>query len=502
MDDSLVYRDLLINHVLQPNGYETLVARDGQEGLEIALHQVPDLIITDLRMPRLSGIEVLQGLRQAGRDIPVILMTLHGSEDLVVQAFRLGAKDYVIKPFDPDEMLASMDRALSEARLRQERDALVRDLTEINQQLENKSRQLEAVLTHTDDAILLVGDREILLANQSLRRAFDLPDQIAGRPLDAVLEDEMLLETFYQVQEGNKSAQIEISLSDGRTLNVHITPIPQVGEVAVMQDITHLKELDRLKSEMVSNVSHDLRSPLTSIKGFADLMPLAGPLNDQQLYFLSKVQHGVDNVTAMISDLLDLGRIEAEVWMEMSPCNLQDIAQKAIAGLQSAAELKQQTLSLQSPPDLPEVMGNAIRLSQVLSNLIGNAIKYTPSQGRVTVSMSAHGEQIIVAVQDDGIGISSQDMPHIFEKFYRVKSAATDGIVGTGLGLALVKSIVEKHGGRIWVQSLPGAGSTFSVLLWMADKYPPSARHTAAGPHAANQTVNVLTRETTCPASS
>ena len=120
MDDSLVYRDLIVNHVLKPNGYETLAAADGREGLQVALDQKPDLIITDLRMPGLDGIEVLQGLCDAGHDIPVILMTLHGSEDLVVQAFRLGAKDYVIKPFDVEEMLAAIDRALTEQRLRRE----------------------------------------------------------------------------------------------------------------------------------------------------------------------------------------------------------------------------------------------------------------------------------------------------------------------------------------------------------------------------------------------
>jgi len=468
VDDSLVYRDLLVNHVLAPNDYKPLVAQDGQSGLNLAQQESPDLIIMDMQMPGLTGIEVLEALHEGGSEIPVILMTLHGSEDLVVRAFRLGAKDYVIKPFDIEEMTTAIDRALTEVRLRHERDALTQELMETNRQLEAERRQLEAVLTNTEDGVLLVGENpeeQVILANHAAREAFDMDDDVTGRPLTEAVQDEILIDVFHRAKADDEPAHAEIPLPDDRTLNAHVTPIPGVGRVAVMQDITYHKELDRMKSEFVSTVSHDLRSPLTSIKGFADLLPAVGPLNEQQTYFLEKIQGGVENVTEMISDLLDLGRIEAEVRMEMALCDVGEIVEKAVENEQNQAELKEQTLQVQIGPDLPAVLGNPLRLGQAVSNLASNAIKYTPEGGHISVSATMEGGQVAVTVEDDGIGIPQDDLPHIFERFYRVDKPETANIVGSGLGLSIVKTIVEKHQGRIWVCSREGEGTTFTFVL-------------------------------------
>jgi signal transduction histidine kinase len=487
VDDSLVYQDLIVNHILTPNGYEALVAHDGQEGLAVALQKAPDLIITDLRMPGLDGIGIVQALREAERDIPVILMTLHGSEELVVQAFRLGVRDYVSKPFDVDEMLAAIDRALRELRLRRERDALTRDLMRVN-------RELEAVLTQTEDGVLVVGDDpkgRIVLINASACTAFGIEGDVSGRPVGEVIDDETLSGVFDEVRTTGEPSRVEIVLPDDRTLNAQVTPIPTVGQVAVMQDITQLKEIDRVKSELVSTVSHDLRSPLTSIKGFADLLEMAGELNDKQSYFVSKIQHGVDNVTEMISDLLDLGRIEAEARMEMKLCDLSAIVDQALTGLRDGAEIKGQALVVERAPVVPPVWGNPLRLGQAVSNLIGNAIKYTPEGGRIEIEIAAQEGQVIMTVSDDGIGIPADDLAHIFEKFYRVKGPETDGIAGSGLGLSLVKSIVEKHNGRIWVRSEAGVGSAFTIVLDVAKVQGPGKGLPPADSNDARQVVEV-----------
>ncbi|MCP4538753.1 MAG: response regulator [Chloroflexi bacterium] len=461
VDDSLVYRDLLVHHVLKPGGYKALTANDGEAGLQVAQEQLPDLIIMDMQMPGMTGIQVLEALYDAGSEIPVIMMTLHGSEDLAVRAFRLGVKDYVIKPFDIDEMLMAMDKALSEVRLRRERDTLTRTLRA-------ERRQLEAVLISTEEGILLVEDDEtdkVILANDAVRRSFNMSDDVTGLPLATALCDEILADVFHRAKENSATAHAEIPLSDEQTLNANVTPIPGVGRVAVMQDITYLKELDRMKSEFVSTVSHDLRSPLTSVKGFADLLPVVGPLNEQQLYFLEKIRTGVDTVTGMIGDLLDLGRIEAEVRMDMASCDMKEIIKKSIEGQESHAELKKQTLELEIVPNLPSVLGNSLRLGQVVSNLVSNAVKYTPEGGKILVDAFIKDGQVVVEIKDDGIGISKEDISHIFDKFYRVDRPETEGIIGSGLGLSIVKTIVEKHRGRIWVESEVGEGTTFAIVL-------------------------------------
>ncbi|MDY7079655.1 MAG: ATP-binding protein [Chloroflexota bacterium] len=461
VDDSLVYRDLLVNHVLTPGGYESLTANDGEMGLRIAQQESPDLIIMDMQMPGMTGIQVLEALYEAGSEIPVIMMTLHGSEDLAVRAFRLGVKDYVIKPFDIEEMLVAMDKALTEVRLRRERDALTRTL-------DLERRQLEAVLTSTEEGVLLIEDDEaekVILANHAIRRAFNMDDDVTGQPLAEILHDEILADVFQRAKDRAGTAHAEIPLPDERTLNANVTPIPGVGRVAIMQDITYLKELDQIKSEFVSTVSHDLRSPLTSVKGFADLLPAVGTLNKQQTYFLEKIRSGVDTVTEMIGDLLDLGRIEAEVRMDMESCNIGDIIEKMITGQENHAELQRQTLQAQIEPDLPFVLGNPLRIGQALSNLVSNAIKYTPEGGHISISATQEDNQVIIQIEDDGIGISKDDLQHIFDKFYRVDRPETEGIIGSGLGLSIVKTIVEKHRGRIWVESKIGKGTVFTVVL-------------------------------------
>jgi len=183
------------------------------------------------------------------------------------------------------------------------------------------------------------------------------------------------------------------------------------------------------------------------------------------MYFLEKISNGVDTVTGMIGDLLDLGRIEAEVRMDMKACSIKDIIVKSVRGQENHAELKRQTLAVEIPSDLPPVRGHALRLGQSVSNIVSNAIKYTPEQGRITIIAEMKGDKVAIKIQDNGIGISQEDLPHIFDKFFRVDRPETENIIGSGLGLSIVKTIVEKHGGRVWVESEIGSGTTFVIVL-------------------------------------
>jgi two-component system NtrC family sensor kinase len=231
-----------------------------------------------------------------------------------------------------------------------------------------------------------------------------------------------------------------------------------------MQDITHLKELDRIKSDFVSTVSHDLRSPLTAILGYVELIDRAGPVTEQQREFIRRVQFSVNNITALINDLLDLGRIEAGFDSRKEIVPLGAIINYAIEGLRSRLAEKDQSLMTEIAPKLPTVLGNPVRLRQLMGNLIGNAIKYTPAHGKIAVRGHAEEDQIIIQVMDNGPGIPATDQPYIFDKFYRASNVPMD-TPGTGLGLAIVKSIVDNHQGRIWVDSAVGQGTTFTVVL-------------------------------------
>jgi two-component system NtrC family sensor kinase len=248
--------------------------------------------------------------------------------------------------------------------------------------------------------------------------------------------------------------------------------IPNVGRAVIMQDITHLKRLDRIKNEFVTAVSHDLRSPLTAIMGYVELLKRVGPLNPQQTEFLQRIEVSAKAITALVTDLLDLGRIEAGFDTQKEPVSFATLVRTASDGLAPKAALKSLKFVCDVPLELPPVFGNHIRLRQMAGNLIDNAIKYTPEGGTVTVTMLDAEAQEIFTVNDTGIGIPLADQPYIFDKFYRAKGVP-DSIQGTGLGLSIVKSIVESHGGRIWVDSKPSQGTTFTVVLPKYDEQAP-----------------------------
>jgi two-component system NtrC family sensor kinase len=247
-----------------------------------------------------------------------------------------------------------------------------------------------------------------------------------------------------------------------------LAQIPDVGLAVTMQDITHLKELDRIKSDFVHTVSHDLRSPLTAILGYVELIQRVGPTNDQQTEFIKRVQISVRNITALINDLLDLGRIESgfDARKEFVPLSL--IVEYAMDDLANSLKEKGHQINIEIPGDIPKVFGDPSRLRQLVVNILGNAVRYTPKGGQIGIRLRAETGQVILQVIDNGPGIPPSDQPYIFDKFYRASNIPRD-VPGSGLGLAIVKSIVENHQGRVWVDSTLGQGATFTVVLPTAD---------------------------------
>ncbi len=321
---------------------------------------------------------------------------------------------------------------------------------------------LESILTQiTDGVIVLDSADRVVLMNPAARAILGLPDDdLNGQPANEVLPDK----TIRQVLAGESvnTSQIEIEGQDKRFYDLQVTAIEGVGRVITLHDISYLKEIDRIKSEFVNTVSHDLRSPLTAILGYVELISRVGPVTPQQEEFIGRAVESVDNITHLITDLLHLGR--AEIGADpLEALTLAPIIEAALDGFRPQADKKQQTLVVEVAASLPQVEGNPVRLRQVLDNLIGNAIKYTPTGGLVALRCVEEGGQLILSVADTGVGIPAEEQNRIFDRFYRATNVPTDS-QGTGLGLAITKQIVENHGGRIWLQSAAG-GTTFTVVL-------------------------------------
>jgi PAS domain S-box-containing protein len=338
---------------------------------------------------------------------------------------------------------------------------------------EGGRRRLAAILASTTDPVIVTdrGDRMLLL-NPAAQAAFEIdPARVTGRPVAESVADPGLVELLAGRA---SSATHEVKLPDGRTFYASASPIVAadgqvLGRVAVLRDITAIKALDEMKSEFVATVSHDLRGPLSSMRGFATMLSVVGELNPKQTEYAGKIVGAIEQMSQLIEDLLDLGRIEAGVGLAREFCDIETLVGQVVETLRVQAVAKGLTLKLEVTAGIPPVSGDPTLLRQAVMNLVDNAVKYTPSGGTVTVRAFGRGragtrpDEVLVAVQDTGIGIAPADQLRLYEKFYRIKRRDTLNIKGTGLGLAIVKSIAERHGGRAWVESRLGEGSTFFI---------------------------------------
>lgn len=324
--------------------------------------------------------------------------------------------------------------------------------------------KLETSLTNIEDGIIIIdSDNQFILINRKARELFAIHEKnIAGKKVNEYLHHPELIELIEDKQQ--IGTRIEISLEDGRNFYAQISPVASVGSIVTLNDITNLKQLDRIKSDFVNTVSHDLRSPLTAILGYVELIERVGPINNQQKDFIRRVQVSVHNITSLINDLLDLGRIEAGFDTAKEVVPLAPILRYTLDGLQARALERKQTLRIEASDNLPNILANPVRLRQMFTHLVVNAIKYTQVNGEISITAHAKGRQIIIQVKDNGQGIPAIDQPFIFDRFYRGGNISPD-IPGTGLGLAIVKSIVENHQGRTWVDSTPGEGACFTIVL-------------------------------------
>lgn len=337
---------------------------------------------------------------------------------------------------------------------------------QLYQQTENERNKLDATINNIQDGVILLDkENRIILLNPAARRIFGLGlGDFTGKPVLEVITNNDFTVLLNSIQQQNPLKTNEVTFEDGRVFNYQYTPIPEIGSVITLEDISHLKMLDRLKSDFIHTISHDLRSPLTAIMGYIELLDRVGSLNDQQKQFVRHVQASAQNITALVNDLLDLGRIEAGFDTRKDDVALEQILQFTVDNLGRQIADKKLDFTIHVEPNLPIIRGNPIRIRQMVDNLLVNAVKYTPDGGKVSVTLRREDSQVIFEVADTGVGIPPADQPHIFEKFYRA-SNAPKGTPGTGLGLAIVRSIVENHQGRIWVESKVGQGTKFVVVL-------------------------------------
>lgn len=482
VDDEKRFRETW-HRLLTGRGYDVTTAENGQIALDILSKSRVNIIILDLKMPVMRGKEVLEVIAKEYPDIPVVIITGNGTIDTAVECMKKGAYDFITKPFQADQLLFTIRRA-EDKRVLEQKDRISRDMIiRILHDLNGEKKRLKTIINCMANGVLVTNrNLEVVLHNPVVMILMEMSERLTNPfPINSLINDESLINTLKQIVNGetpeNEFISQEITVGNNvlRAISAPtLRPDRDLfwavdGAVTVLEDITAFKQLDQMKTDFVNMVAHELRSPLVAIKQQNNVLleGLCGPLGEKQHEFVSRGSNKIDALLELINDLLDVAKIEAGKYVQRRvPTDIGKIIEDTVDLMESRAKEKGIALSF-SLKDLKPVQADPKNIEEIFNNLISNAINYSPEGGQVTVSAQGLGEYMEIKVEDTGVGISPEELPKIFDKFYRVKHPKTRQVTGTGLGLAIVKGIVDAHQGKIDVESIVDKGTIFKILLPM-----------------------------------
>ena len=488
---------LILKLQLEDAGYRTERARDGLDALDHLSRGEYALMLLDIKMPRMDGMAVLAKVSQDYPDLAVVMMTAHGSEDIVVQALQKGATDYIAKPFSTDDMLKRVERSIQFNRTRLEN-------LRLQKQLDVERQKMEVVLQGMADLLVAIDtEGRIMTVN---RRAEDVlgksREELLGKPVQEVIAADIgadLIPCRLVLVSHEPCLDISYQLILGTTripVLSSATPLVNgagelVGSVEILRDISTLKALEQEREDFVSMLSHDLKSPITAILGSLDLVREArlGPVNEEQREYLESAVESCSEMTDMIDTLLDVHKFEAGkmvlVFREEEPPLL---VQKILARFRSLAHRTRINLHITCNEPVPGFRVDRQKFSRLINNLLSNAFKFTPDGGEIEVRMEelpdiavcrdrippqtyppsavpASGRYLQLTVRDTGEGMPAEALGTIFDRFVQAKNRRLGKTRGTGLGLAFCRKVMDAHGGFIWAESQEGQGSTLFLLF-------------------------------------
>ncbi len=474
--------------ILESEGYAVDLAEDGNRGLELLQKNTYDLMLVDLMMPVMGGLELMDEIKKLNIDIIIIVVTGYATIETAVEAMKHGAYDYIPKPFSPDQLLAVVNRGAERQKLQRQAQHLMEERDRRLLEIANEKSRLHTIVNSMADGVLVINrDQQLVLWNPTAIKMLNLHgDPEHGKNINEIFPQHHLFEVINKAIDPHASKyttiseEIEVKEPAPHTLMANVSVVrdedgEMLGVVAILMDITKLKEIDRIKSQFVSMVAHELRAPLSAIEGFltAYLTGAAGNNPEFNKQMLERAKQRAHSLLDLVNDLLQISRLESQrVVRKKELLDVTEIIASTVELFETQAKTRVIEINVNLPKSCPSIEADRSEIEQLFSNLISNAIKYNVEQGKVEVSVEPKNGCLKIEVADTGIGIDKEDLSQIFDDFYRVSRPETRYITGTGLGLSIVKKIVESHFGRIEVRSKVNEGTTFIIKFPVKEKKP------------------------------
>ncbi|MBD2341727.1 response regulator [Calothrix sp. FACHB-156] len=483
----------LLSAMLTEQGYKVRSVTKGSTGLRGANAVPPDLILLDVNMPEMNGYEVCQQLKTSDRtrEIPVIFISALGDVLDKVKAFAVGGVDYITKPFQLEEVLARIENHLTIRNLQKQLQAQNQQLQQEIRERTKAEEKFAKVFRSSPNpiAIATISEARFLDVNPSfLKMSGYSVDEVIGHTvaeIDLGKNTVAISQTIQRLPEGGSLYNLEFEFStksaELKTILLSIELIDLAGVPCALLIANDITERKRLENEFISLVSHELRTPLTSTMGALDLLGSGqlGTLTPQGQKVLSIATNNTERLIRLVNDILDLERMKSgKIFMRKAKCNAAELLITATEAMQAMADKLQVKLIVN--PLAVELWADPDRLLQTFTNLLSNAIKFSEPGDTVWIGATLTENQsiepqadaasyLLITFRDEGRGIPEDKLQIIFERFQQVDASDSRNKGGTGLGLAICRNIVQQHNGKIWVQSALGEGSTFYVLLPLAD---------------------------------
>ena len=470
-----------LQRIIEHMGCRAFTAKDAEAGQDILKREDVAVVLLDLNLPSIDGMDFLGTLLEHYPHVVTIALAGFATIETAVKAMQQGAYDFLTKPFEPDHLRQVIQRAWEKVLLAKQAQLAQQKEEYASADRVAENNRLSTVVDLLPIGLLVTNAQcQVVLANPAFFQLLGLSEETElGLSIEHYIQDETVCRLVRQLSQGcsmdaNSIADHEFSPNSDRYLVAHGRPAKMdanvcLGAVVTFEDITAMKVIDRLKSEFVAKVTHELRSPLATIHEQLAMVlnDLVGRVPPNDAHLLTRAKEKTQGLISLIGDLLDLSRIESGAVCQVpQPVVLEELMANIIDFLSTRAAAKQQRLSLHQPRSaLPPINADPLALESIFGNLITNAINYTPENGRIDVRLSQADTHVQVEVSDNGLGMENRHLEKIFDRFYRVKTEYTRYITGTGLGLPIVKGLLEALGGTIRVQSAPDEGSTFTVLL-------------------------------------